>query len=32
MAQQDTEIRYLNAPSIVTKKKKYGRSKQSATK
>ena len=23
MAQQDTEIRYLNAPSIDTKKKKY---------
>ena len=25
MAQQDTEIRYLNAPSIDTKKKKYCR-------
>ena len=32
MAQQDTEIRYLNAPSIDTKKKKYCRFKKSGIK
>ncbi len=32
MAQQDTEIRYLNAPSIDTKKKKYCRFKKSGVK
>ena len=32
MAVQDTEIRYLNAPSIDTKKKKYCRFKKSGIK
>ena len=32
MAQQDTEIRYLNAPSIDTKRKKYCRFKKSGIK
>ena len=32
LAQQDTEIRYLNAPSIDTKKKKYCRFKKSGIK
>ena len=32
MAAQDTEIRYLNAPSIDTKKKKYCRFKKSGIK